>query len=316
MYQNHVQGKLSVRGRERPCTDEAKTKRRQSKYSRTDDSVAARNAYSRHDNGIEPDDVCDDVSPEHLTELKKTYYNSKVVVTKEEAEDLERDTREQNESELWMTERRKRLTASRIGSIAKMKRTTKRSSKVQQILYSTFRGNAATRYGIQMEDVARQQYITHQQQQGHSGLKTEKTGLIVSVENPWLAASPDDRVLDPLANPPCGLAEYKNPFSAKDLTLSEACKTVPSFCLEKIEDTYRLKRQHDYYHQVQCQLHCDNKQWCDFVVKTNQDLHVERIHRDQERWDKQLPKLEVFYFNGMLPELACPRYRKGGIREP
>ena len=181
-----------------------------------------------------------------------------------------------------MTERRKRLTASRIGSIAKMKRTTKRSSKVQQILYSTFRGNAATRYGIQMEDVARQQYITHQQQQGHSGLKTEKTGLIVSVENPWLAASPYDRVLDTLANPPCGLAEYKNPFSVKDLTLSEACKTVPSFCLEKIEDTYRLKRQHDYYHQVQCQLHCDNKQWCDFVVKTNQDLHVECIHRDQE----------------------------------
>ena len=88
-----MQGKLRVRGRERPCTDEAKTKRRQSKYSRTDDSVAARKAYSRHDNGIEPDDVSDDVSPEHLTELRKTYYNSKVVVTKEEAEDLERYTR-------------------------------------------------------------------------------------------------------------------------------------------------------------------------------------------------------------------------------
>ena len=50
------------------------------------------------------------------------------MVTKEEAEDLEGDAREQNESELWMTERRKRLTASRIGSVAKMKRTTKRSS--------------------------------------------------------------------------------------------------------------------------------------------------------------------------------------------
>ena len=118
--------------RKRKATDKAKTKRRQSKYSRTDDSVAARQAYSRHDNGIEPEDVCDDVSPEHLTELKNTFYNSKVVVTKEEAEDIERDTRAQNESEYWMTERRKRLTASRVGSVAKMKRTTKRSSKVQQ----------------------------------------------------------------------------------------------------------------------------------------------------------------------------------------
>ena len=78
--------------RKRKATDEAKTKRRQSKYSRTDDSVAAHKAYSRHDNGIEPDDVCDDVSPKHLTELKNTHHNSKVVVTKEEAEDLERDT--------------------------------------------------------------------------------------------------------------------------------------------------------------------------------------------------------------------------------
>ena len=77
--------------RKRKATGEAKTKRRQSKYSQNDDSVAARKAYSRHDNGIEPDDVCDDVSPEHLTELKNAYYNSKVVVTKEEAEDLERE---------------------------------------------------------------------------------------------------------------------------------------------------------------------------------------------------------------------------------
>jgi len=241
--------------RKRKATDKAKTKRRQSKYSRTDDSVAARQAYSRHDNGIEPEDVCDDVSPEHLTELKNTFYNSKVVVTKEEAEDIERDTRAQNESEYWMTERRKRLTASRVGSVAKMKRTTKRSSKVQQILYSTFRGNAATRYGTKMEHVARNQYITHQQQQGHPDLKTEKPGLVISLQNPWLAASPDDRVYDPLAIPPHGLAEYKAPFTAKDLALSDACKTVPSFCLEKKEETYRLKRQHDYYHQVQCQLY-------------------------------------------------------------
>ena len=74
--------------RKSKATGEAKTKRRQSKYSQTVDSVVAYKAYSRNDNGIEPDDVCDDVSPQHLTELRNTYYNSKVVVTKEEAEDL------------------------------------------------------------------------------------------------------------------------------------------------------------------------------------------------------------------------------------
>ena len=48
----------------------------------------------------------EDVSPGHLTELENTYYNSKVVVTRVETENLERDTQERNESELWMKERR------------------------------------------------------------------------------------------------------------------------------------------------------------------------------------------------------------------
>ena len=46
-----------------------------------------------------------------------------------------------------MVERRKRLTASNVGSIAKMRKTTKRSNKVKGLLYSSFRGNVATLYG-------------------------------------------------------------------------------------------------------------------------------------------------------------------------
>ena len=45
--------------RKRKATDEAKVKRRQSKYSRVDNLTAARKTYSRHDGEDEPDDVCD-----------------------------------------------------------------------------------------------------------------------------------------------------------------------------------------------------------------------------------------------------------------
>lgn len=50
-----------------------------------------------------------------------------------------------------------------------------------------------------------------------------RAGLVISLDNPWLAASPDDKVHDPTSTPTWGLAEYKNPYSAKDLTISEAC---------------------------------------------------------------------------------------------
>ena len=251
--------------------------------------------------------------------MKKSYYTTKVSVTKEQADDIEKDTREQSDSELWMLERTKRITASRVGAIVKMKRTTKRSKKVAEILYSKFRGNEATRCGTNMEETARQQYVSYQQQKSHPGLMTQKTGLVVSINNPWLAASPDDKVTDPDAAQLQGIAEYKNPFSAPDLTLSEACD-LKTFCLERQEEggqmTYKLKRRHDYYYQIQCQLYCCNADWCDFVVRTNKDMHIERIHREHDWWEQQLPKLEQFYFDALLPELACPRQGKSEIREP
>ena len=106
------------------------------------------------------------------------------------------------------------------------------------MLYSRFRGSEATRYGLLMEDVARQQYVCYQQQHGHCNLTTEKADLVISPDNPWLAASPDDKVHDPSATPANGLVEYNNPHSAKPLTVTvpEACQQLKNFCLEKTEN--------------------------------------------------------------------------------
>ena len=48
------------------------------------------------------------------------------MVTKEEADDIEVCTREQSDSDQWKKERSIRITASVVGGIAKMKKTTKR----------------------------------------------------------------------------------------------------------------------------------------------------------------------------------------------
>ena len=66
------------------------------------------------------------------------------------------------------------------------------------------------------------------------------------------------------------LQSIKNPYSARDLTLHEACHATKAFCLEMQEHnrnvTYKLKRRHDYYYQIQCQMYCCNVDWCDFVL--------------------------------------------------
>ena len=87
---------------------------------------------------MEPDDVTDDVSPDILKEMKENYFKAQVAVTKQEAVAIEEATRGQAGSDVWKKERMKRITASKVGSIAKMKKTTKRSNRVKEMLTTLF----------------------------------------------------------------------------------------------------------------------------------------------------------------------------------
>ena len=218
--------------------------------------------------------------------------------------------------QLWYAERRKRITASRVAGIAKMRKNTKTANKVKEMLYTKFRGNAHTLYGVINESTSRNEYITYMHNHGHTGLTVSLSGLTISQQSPWIAASPDGMVLDPSHVPSEGLVELKNPSSVQDMTIVEACEMKKGFCIKKRQGTVQLDRNHDYYYQVQCQLYCTERAWCDFVVRTKKDLYIERIQFDQQWWQNQLPKIKTFYFNALLPELACPRHHTGGIREP
>ena len=100
----------------------------------------------------------------------------------------------------WDEERRKRITASNVGQIAKHKPTTKVASKVKQLLYSKLHGNRATDWGLLQEDVSQAEYLKLKQAISPE-FSLANSGLVVSVANPWLAASPDGLVYDPKADP-------------------------------------------------------------------------------------------------------------------
>ena len=200
-----------------------------------------------------------------------------------------------------------------------MRSSTRKAKRVESLLYTKFKGNAATHYGKVLEGRAKDDYQTYQQEHGHPGLKVDDCGLFVSLDSPWLAATPDGLVTDPSdAAHPLRLVEIKNPYSAQSQTLIEASKKS-TFCLQqnKNDGSFQLKIRHDYYHQIQTQLYCTGRQWCDFVLRTKTiRFHIERISRDQSWEVTNLKKLNKFYFDALLPELACPNHHKGGIREP
>ena len=284
------------------------------------ESNQGRSDYSRHDGGQNADDVNSDLPPQYLKELMAKFYDTQVKADNHKVEEIQVLTRNQgsdeNSAHVWLAERRKRITASTVGRIAKRRPSTKVANAVKQHLYTTFRGCTATRWGHLQEPRARSKYI-QQRIQESPNLHVHSSGLVVSTKHSWLAASPDGLVNDPLEDGAEGVVEYKNPYNARNMTISEAVQNLKGFCLSQDESGHlSLNESHEYYYQVQATMFCTKRKWCDFVVNTTKDLHVERIKFNEQFWKKVMPKLRTFYYDAILPELACPRFHHRGIREP
>ena len=306
--------------RKRKATDEARRRRVETKFQRTnDDSLQARRDYARRDGGPDIHEIHEDIPGDHLQHLVLDYYRANVCLSREKAMEIESLTRRQgtaNEvaANLWMAERRKRITASVCGTIAKRRTTTKVGKFVKTHLYSTFRGNMATEWGKLQEPESEEAYLLEKRRVSPH-IAVSESGLVVHHHHHWLGASPDGLVYDPSSKEPEGIVEFKNPYSARTMTLQDASQSK-DFCLVNKDGSFQLKRTHVYFYQLQATMFCTGRKWCDFVVRTTVDLHIERITFNSDFWKPILLRLRSFYFSAILPELAEPRLRKGGIREP
>ena len=86
-------------------------------------------------------------------------------------------------------------------------------------------------------------------------LCVEECGLFVDLHKGYLAASPDGTVGKD------SLVEVKCPYVCRDNSIEDLARQDHSFCLEFdfLEDKLRLKRNHNFYYQVQGQLHIANR---------------------------------------------------------
>ena len=305
--------------RKRKSRDDVKIQRKKAKRAKQVESTQGRDDYSRHDGGKNATEIVTDISPDQLYTLMKEYYLANVKVSEVICEELKLKTAGQgkcdNSLQVWLAERRKRITSSNVGSISKMRTTTKVNSTVKKLRYSKFEGNTATKWGILQEESTNSKYL-EEKRKTSPDITTCQSGLVISLDNPWLAASPDGLVYDSTENPPHGIVEFKNPYSVRNNSLREAAITKKGFCLnlDKTTDKLSLNQRHDYFYQVQCTMYCTQRHWCDLV--RTKEIHIERIYYQAEFWlNEVLPKLQAFYFTAILPELSSP-LGATAIREP
>ncbi len=113
---------------------------------------------------------------------------------------------------------------------------------------------------------------------------------------PYLGASPDGIVCDEGG---VGILEVKCPFSMRNSTIKDACEN-PKFFLD---DQGNLKRTHEHWYQVQTQLLVSGASFCEFVVYTHKDLHIERIAPHEPTMKLIMDKTSELYINHIRPFL-------------
>lgn len=107
----------------------------------------------------------------------------------------------------------------------------------------------------------------------------------MSKERPYLAASPGALLGTET------LIEIKCPYASRYQMISST--SVPY--LTKINNILTLKLSTPYYYQVQGQLYCTGRKFCNFIVYTYRDLKVINVFRDEPFIHYMLTKLDFSY---------------------
>lgn len=90
-----------------------------------------------------------------------------------------------------------------------------------------------------------------------------KSGLVVSLDAPYLRVSPDGKVIDSGCSTSFDLSEVKCPkqnFWSNPWMLV----LIATFFLENQNGELKLKQNHKYYTQVQGLMGVTGARWCDF----------------------------------------------------
>jgi len=190
-------------------------------------------------------------------------------------------------SDAWFAQRLGKVTASRVADVmAKTKSgpAASRKNYMMELLCQRLTGrreegftSAAMQRGIELEPLARSAYEVE------SGLLVLEAEFVIHPQCDQFGASPDGFVGAE------GLIEIKNPNTAQHV----ACIQSGSY-----DDKY--------YPQMQCQLACTGRQWCDFVsfddrMPEELQLFIYRVQRCDEYISEMMD--EVLEFLGELEKL-------------
>jgi putative phage-type endonuclease len=228
------------------------------------------------DNGFA---ISPSMSTQHvITRLEQKEFVARLNVTDEEIEAIANFPQGSPE---WLKARYGRLTGSIIGAAVGHNPFCSHSQLLENILWNTFTGNEATRYGSANESRAAAVFATYKKKQDDT-FELTHANLLIHKRYGFLAYSPDGLFQE--RNGMRGLLEIKCPFKKK---------LYPKISLF-------------YYDQIQLGLYLTQRSFCDFVVFTPTQTSLERFDYNKDYVEQfLLPNALQFYFQKLVPLLIA-----------
>lgn len=181
-------------------------------------------------------------------------------------------------SDLWFKSRGKRLTASNFGAVCGQNPFSRPKQVLQSMLWPKPFTCAAVRYGQDNEPVACSLFEEAIRKEDPDVVGFSYPGLVVSIEQPWLGASPDGCVH--LRNGTIKGLEIKCPFK------KELYPYCPAYYFAQIMGTAGLLGLKAYF----------------FVVWTPETTQIEEYAFHKDYFLKMMmPTMQKFYFESYLP---------------
>ena len=248
--------------------------------------------------------------PELLSKCDEQF--SKLVLTKEQTQNVEEITRAQASSRIWFQQRAGRVTASKLKAITHTRVEQPSQSLIKLICYpEVYRfSTEATKWGCEHEKVAWKQYIDIQATK-HNNFQVSDSGFDIDTMYPHLGASPDGIVSCDCCSG-SGVVEIKCPFSCRSVSWEEGIGKA-SFLEQDAHGTVGVKQSHAYYYQIQAQMHICHATYCDFVVWSEEDVIVLRISPCDIFIKSAIDKATEFFKYCLLPELIGKWYSKAPV---
>lgn len=216
---------------------------------------------------------------------------------------IERRTRNQALSTTWFSYRTGRVTASTLYDVCHTRMQAPSLSLIKRMCHAQRNKLAvpAVQYGRQKEAeaLARYRKVVHEL---HDNIQFQESGLFISKEHPFLAATPNMLVQCTCYG--AGVVEVKCPWKVKDGHLSDLLAD-PNSCVRECDGALELKTSRRYYYQVQAQMSVCKASYAGFVLWNEKEISLQRIKRDESFFAPLLNVARSFFKGVLLPELVA-----------